>query len=119
MTNLIGALVISSFLLLTSCSSLTDFSLSTLLPNKGGINTEIVVGDKEQTLGTSQDVNAATIGKVVGSNDNSVVATGAKEVTVNNINVPIWLTLLAIAGWLLPTPTTMFNYMRKKYNGRF
>ena len=101
------------------CATVTDFALSALAPDKGGINTEIVVGDKEQTLGTNQDVNAGTIGKVVGSNDNSVMAAGAKEVTVNNINVPIWLTLLALAGWLLPTPTTMFNYMRKKYNGRF
>lgn len=108
-----------AIVLMTGCAMLTDLAIDAISPDKGGINTELVLGDKEQALGNNQDVKAGTIGKVVGTNDNSVIATRAKEVTVNNINVPIWLTLLAVLGWMSPTPTNMFNYMRNKYNGRF
>ena len=31
----------------------------------------------------------------------------AENVTVNNQDVPMWVILLAIIGWLLPTPTQM------------
>lgn len=102
---------------MASCAALGSFALDALSPDKGGINTEIVVGDKEQTLGTNQDVNANNVGKVVGVNDNSVMAQGAKAVTVINSNLPNWLIALGVGlgllGWLLPTPTTMWNYFRR------
>jgi len=31
----------------------------------------------------------------------------AENVTVNNQDIPMWVILLAIIGWLLPTPTQM------------
>ena len=95
--------------ILVSCALLTDMALNAVGGDKGGINTEIVVGDKEQVLGINQEVKAKTVGKVVGSNDNSVVAAGAKEVTVNNNSFPVWAIFLiggltTLIGYLAPRP---------------
>jgi hypothetical protein len=102
---------------LIACAALGSFALEALSPDKGGINTEIIVGDKEQTLGTNQDVNANNIGKVVGVNDNSVAVATAKDVSVVNQNYPGWLILLLLVGNVLflclPTPTTMWKYFRR------
>ncbi len=43
-----------AIILMTSCAMLTDLAMDAISPDKGGINTELVVGDKNQTLGTNQ-----------------------------------------------------------------
>lgn len=87
------------------------------LPSNGGINTELVVGDKEQVLGTNQDVKAESIGKVVGSNDNSTAVATAENVSVTNNSYPPStvevLMILCIIGWMAPTPTNIFKYFKK------
>lgn len=109
--TLMTVLIFSAWL--AGCSMLSSFALDALSPNKGGINTEIVVGDKEQVLGTNQEVKANTIEKVIGTSDNSVAVQAAEEIQINNTNIPMWfvaaLLVLAILGWVLPTPMTMFN----------
>lgn len=97
------------FPLLVSCSMLTDLAMNAVSGEKGGINTELVLGDKEQTLGTNQEVKAKSIGKVVGTNDNSVTASNAKKVEVTNNEFPLWaigllILLASLVGWLAPRP---------------
>ena len=99
---------------LTGCAALADFAMSQVTGgSKGGINTELVVGDKEQTLGNNIEVKADRVDKVIGNSDNSVAAEGAEFVEVNNINYPTWLivTLLLVSFLFLclPTPTNMYK----------
>lgn len=111
-------LIVSLLYLIGGCSTLASFAMDAISPSKGGINTEIVVGDKEQTLGTNQDVKANSIGTVVGQNDNSTDIASAKEVVVNNTTYPAWLMIVLLIGNVvflcLPTPTSVFNYFRRK-----
>lgn len=104
--------------MLTSCAALKGFALDALSPSKGGINTEIVLGDKEQTLGTNQEVKANNVGTVVGQNDNHTDIKSAEEVSITNQNYPAWLVLLlligGLLGWLTDTPQTMWSKYRRK-----
>lgn len=95
---------------LSGCTALTDFAISKLGGSSGGgINTELVVGDKEQTLGNNIEVKADQVGKVVGENDNTTNAGGAEFVEVNNFSYPEWvvpvLFTLAMVFLALPMPS--------------
>jgi len=89
---------------------LADFAMNQVAGgSKGGINTELVVGDKEQVLGSNQDVEANSVGKIVGNSDNSVSAPGAKQVEITNNTFPVWAVLLigcltTLIGYLAPRP---------------
>ena len=106
-----------AIILMTSCAMLTDLAMDAISPDKGGINTELVLGDKNQTLGTNQEVKAEQIGTVVGQNDNHTDIKSADDVTITNQNFPAWfvagITLIGLIGWMAPTPTNMFKYFRK------
>ena len=102
-----------------SCSMLTDMAMDAVGGSKGGINTELVVGDKEQVVGTNLEVKAETIEKVVGTSDNSVVASNAKEVTVTNNTFPVWVVLLigaltTLIGYLAPRPAAWKRLIKRK-----
>jgi hypothetical protein len=106
-------------LLLSGCSALAGLATSSLMPGSGGgIDAELTVGDKEQTLGANQDVKAEAIGKVVGANDSSTNLKNAEHVEVTNQNIPTeifgGLILLAVLGWMCPTPTRMWNSIKRK-----
>ena len=111
--------IVATLSLMVGCSTLTDLAMSTISPSKGGISSEIVVGDKNQVLGTNQDVQAGSIGKVVGQNDSSTAIHAAKEVTVNNTMYPAWLIILLLIGNVvflcMPTPTRTFNFLMRKF----
>lgn len=104
-----------SVIVLGGCSAIADYAASSLLPaaSKGGVSAELVIGDKENTLGTNQEVEADSINKVVGTSDNSVKLESADEVQVVNNTVPSYLipSLLGAAFLflMLPTPTTMWK----------
>lgn len=104
------------------CAALAPLAMDALTGgSKGGINTELVVGDKQQVLGTNQQVKAGTIGKVNGTSDNSVSATGAKEVTVNNNEFPVWgvvlmIGLAGLVGYLAPRPKAWKRLIGSKQN---
>ena len=97
-------------LAISSCSALTDLAMQSVgVGSKGGINTELVVGDKEQVVGTNLEVKAKVVGKIVGTSDNSVQASNAKEVTVTNNEFPVWgivllVGLAGLVGYLSPRP---------------
>jgi len=99
---------------LVSCSILTKMLPDLVGGEKGGINTELVVGDKEQVVGSNLDVKANEVGKVVGNSDNSVNAQGAAEVQVVNNHESMLLIILAILGWMLDTPKTLWNRWRNR-----
>lgn len=114
---------ITAFLLAgtISCSMLADLAIDQLKPGSkgGGINTELVVGDKEQVLGTNQEVKADSIEKVVGTSDNSISAPAAKQVEVTNNNFPVWAIGLLIAlawlvGYLAPRPKAWKRLIQRK-----
>ena len=83
---------------LTGCSAIADFAISKLGGSSGGINTELVVGDKEQTLGNNIEVKADRVNNVIGNSDNTTNAKGAEFVEVNNINYPTWLIVVLLLG---------------------
>ncbi len=95
---------------LAGCSMLADLAMSSVTgASKGGINTELVVGDKEQVLGTNLEVKAKNIGKVNGTSDNSISAPSADSVAVTNNAFPIWAVFLiggltTLIGYLAPRP---------------
>lgn len=97
------------FPIIVSCTLLTDLAMNAVGGDKGGINTELVLGDKEQVLGNNIEVKAEVVGKVVGTSDNSVSAPSAKQVTVTNNEFPMWAvffigTLTTLIGYLAPRP---------------
>ena len=106
---------------MAGCTALADIALDQITggSGKGGINTEIVVGDKEQVLGSNIEVKAKTVGKVVGTSDNSVTAPNAKKVEVTNNTLPVWSVLVIIAlaslvGWLSPRPEWIKRVIKRK-----
>ncbi len=110
--------------IIISCSTLMPMVMDAVTgsSDKGGINTELVVGDKQQVLGTNQQVKAGKIGKVTGTSDNSVSAAGAEQVTVNNFEFPVWGVVLMIAlaglvGYLAPRPQAWKRLIGSKTNG--
>lgn len=102
--------------IIISCSLLTGLAKDAVLGKQGGINTELVVGDKEQVLGINQEVKASSVGKVVGNNDNSVATGTVDTLRVSNTNYPHWLIIVLLVGNVAflcaPTPTTMFKYFK-------
>ena len=111
------------FPIVVACSAMTSFLADKVLDTDsgGGIDTEIVVGDKEQVLGTNQEVKAESIGKVVGTSDNSVQASNAKEVTVNNTTFPVWAILFlaglaTLIGYLAPRPKAWKRLIQRNPN---
>lgn len=121
MNNKAISLVFVLSISLYACAAITPLIADAVLgtSSKGGINTEIVVGDKEQVLGSNIEVKAKTVGKVVGTSDNSVTAPAAKEVTVTNNTLPVWSVLVIIAlaslvGWLSPRPEWIKRVIKRK-----
>ena len=109
-----------AIILMSGCAMLADMAMDAISPSKGGINTELVVGDKEQSLGANLDIKAKTVGKVVGANDNSTAVGNAQQVTVSNVTYPAWLIIVLLLGNVvflcLPTPTTMCKGFKKLWS---
>ena len=116
-------IMLTMWITIVGCSSLAGMAMDAVTGgSKGGINTELVVGDKQQVLGTNQQVKAGTIGKVNGTSDNSVSAAGAEQVTVNNFEFPVWAILMLSAlstliGYLAPRPKAWKRLIGSKTNG--
>ena len=101
---------------------LADFALDQVTGgSKGGINTELVVGDKEQVVGTNLEVKAENIGKVTGTSDNSISAPAAGKVEVTNNTFPVWAIFLigglsTLIGYLAPRPKAWKRLINRKPN---
>ena len=91
-----GVSIIVLSLALTACSW-SDL-IGIVSPSKGGIDTELVVGDKNQTVSTE-------VGKQEAESISNITDTS-----------PLLLSL-AMLGWFLPTPQGLFR-MWKNRNDR-
>lgn len=104
------------------CSALADYAASTVLPaaSKGGVSAELVVGDKEQTIGNNLEVEADTVEKVIGGDETTttVQAAEAEEVVVNNYDMPPWIVpVLFVACCIflaLDSPTKLLAWWNKR-----
>lgn len=90
-------------MLLSSCGSLPLGLLGGGGPNVAA-NTQIGRENRQTAVGFEERVEA---GRDVVQKE---VETGQVEtLTVNNQDIPPWVLLVALIGWLLPTPTQMGN----------
>jgi hypothetical protein len=103
---LVARLVICLPLLLGGCLGLPSF----LSPSGGVSVTPIgtnVAREVEQKV-VGQETTSTAGRDIVQTETIKEVELGpAENVTVNNQDIPMWVILLAIIGWLLPTPTQM------------
>jgi len=103
---LVARLVICLPLLLGGCLGLPSF----LSPSGGVSVTPIgtnVAREVEQKV-VGQETTSTAGRDIVQTETIKEVELGpAENVTVNNQDIPMWFILLAIIGWLLPTPTQM------------
>jgi hypothetical protein len=104
--------------LLISCSMLQDIASNALTgASKDGVSLDAQIGDRETETNTdvqaggtkgTGDVSAAGNAKVeVNTETSSASVEEAENVTVNN--TPFWLVIVAILGWILPTPSDIFK----------
>lgn len=102
--NLIGSLCL--ILLLSSCGL-------TSLPFFGGgsgptVNSNAQIGkENKQAVVTYEEEETNSAGRdVIKTEVLKEVETGTvEELKINNTNIPVWVILLLLLGWLLPTPT--------------
>ena len=113
---------------------LSSCGLSTLLPlgGSGGptVNTNAQVGkENKQAVVTYEEETVTSAGRDVITTEviKEVEAGPIEKLLISNQNIPPWVMLLLILGWLLPTPTEIgrgiMNFIlalfgRKMYNGK-
>lgn len=92
-------------LLLSSCG------LTSLIPLGGGgptVNSNAQIGkENKQAVVTYEDEQTNNAGRDVIQTEvtKEVEAGPVEKLLINNQNIPPWVMLLLILGWLLPTPT--------------
>ena len=113
---------------------LSSCGLSTLLPlgGSGGptVNSNAQVGkENKQAVVTYEEETVTNAGRDVITTEviKEVEAGPVEKLLISNQNIPPWVMLLLILGWLLPTPTEIgrgiMNFIlalfgRKMYNGK-
>lgn len=93
-------------LCLSGCSSLPSF----LMPSGGVSVTPIgtnVAREVEQKVVAQETTSTAGRDIIQTETIKEVELGPAESVTVNNQDIPVWIILVALLGWLLPTPTQM------------
>lgn len=113
---------------------LSSCGLSTLLPlgGSGGptVNSNAQIGkENKQAVVTYEEETVTSAGRDVITTEviKEVEAGPIEKLLISNQNIPPWVMLLLILGWLLPTPTEIgrgiMNFIlalfgRKMYNGK-
>jgi len=113
---------------------LSSCGLSTLLPlgRSGGptVNSNAQIGkENKQAVVTYEEETVTSAGRDVITTEviKEVEAGPVEKLLISNQNIPPWVMLLLILGWLLPTPTEIgrgiINFIlalfgRKMYNGK-
>jgi hypothetical protein len=98
--------------LLASCSSLNPVGLLTGGGTNVAANTQlgkenkqaVVTYEEETTTSAGRDVITTEVIK-------EVEAGPVEELKINNTNIPPWVLLVLLLGWLLPTPSQMGRAM--------
>ena len=113
---------------------LSSCGLSTLLPLGGSsgptVNSKAQIGkENKQAVVTYEEETVTSAGRDVITTEviKEVEAGPIEKLLISNQNIPPWVMLLLILGWLLPTPTEIgrgiMNFIlalfgRKMYNGK-
>ena len=88
-------------LLLSSCG------LTSLLPTGGtnvAANTQLGKENK-QAIVTYEEEETNNAGRDIITETKEVEAGPVEKLLINNQNIPPWVMMLLLLGWLLPTPT--------------
>lgn len=103
--------LIIPFLLLSGCTGIPSFLNP--LSSSGGptVNANTLAG-KENTQQVVAQQNQQDAGRdiITVETIKEVEAGPVEEIKINNTNVPLWVILLLILGWLLPTPTQIGHW---------
>lgn len=97
-------IVLSFFLFLASCSSPLD-----LLMGGPNVAAQVQAG-KENTQQIVANQTTTEAGRDIVSYDNPISAKQIEEVNVQQ--TPVWMILLLILGWLLPSPNEISRWIR-------
>jgi hypothetical protein len=100
-------------ILLSSCGSIPFLSGGGPTVNSNALvgqnNTQQVVAQQ-----TTQDA-----GRDIITTEKQVETKDVEEIKINNTNIPVWVILLLIIGWLLPTPTSIGLWFGRMFMGLF
>ena len=100
-------ILLAMTLTISSCTALDILGMFT--PSSGlSVDTEIVAGDKSQTVDVTGEKNSTT---------NTADAITQTYNTVNE-QYPWWVLALLILGWVLPSPSQMWEQLLKLVNKR-
>lgn len=101
-------IILASFLLLVGCGG----PLSLLTGGGPNIAANTLAGkDNVQQIVANQTTTKAN--RDVVQQNNPIIANEVKEVTVQQ--TPIWMILLLIIGWLLPSPNEISRWIRSLF----
>ena len=93
--------------LLTGCSTVGKVALSTLTSKVPSVEAQIgKENNKTLVLGTSEQIKGDKVEKVVEA---------SKVDTVNIQQTPLWMIVLLVLGWLLPSPNEIANWFRNLF----
>lgn len=111
--NAIAYLIAAIFL--SGCAGLGGAVLDAVLPGDDGlsVDTEIVAGDKEETIEAG---TGATIGNRESVDQSNTAEVVNQTITTVNESPALWLYLLGLLGWLLPTPRSMWEAVMRYKN---
>jgi hypothetical protein len=98
-------LLVVATLALSSCGPLSYLNP---LSNSGGptVNANVLAG-KENTQQVVAQQNRQEAGRDIVTTEKEVEAENVETIKISNANIPIWVILLLVLGWLLPTPTSI------------
>jgi len=98
-------LLVVATLALSSCGPLSYLNP---LSNSGGptVNANVLAG-KENTQQVVAQQNRQEAGRDIVTTEKEVEAQNVETIKISNTNIPIWVILLLVLGWLLPTPTSI------------
>jgi hypothetical protein len=98
-------LLVVATLVLSSCGPLSYLNP---LSNSGGptVNANVLAG-KENTQQVVAQQNRQEAGRDIVTTEKEVEAENVETIKISNTNIPIWVILLLVLGWLLPTPTSI------------
>ena len=98
-------LLVVATLALSSCGPLSYLNP---LSNSGGptVNANVLAG-KEKTQQVVAQQNRQEAGRDIVTTEKEVEAENVETIKISNTNIPIWVILLLVLGWLLPTPTSI------------
>lgn len=88
---------------LGACSPLTPIADAILPGNEPAVEVDTQIGKEntKQIVGVQEEVTNSAQGDIV---------------TVNNASTPVWVWMLAIIGWMAPSPSTIWKELKELWS---